>query len=159
MKILVCTDGSEHCDKALEEASELAVNLKSAVSVTVIHIYKRKYTDSAWSVSNEEAQETKSPAEVEEMREHLRALDEQELLERKKVLEKAAEVFKQKNLEVQTRLEEGHPAKSICEVASGEGFDLVVVGSRGRGGLWDVFLGSVSNAVVQNCATNVLVVK
>ena len=158
MKILVCTDGSEHCDKALEEASALAANLKSDVSVTVIHVYKRKYTDSAWSV-NEEDRETKNQADVEEMREHLRALDEQELVERKNVLEKAAEVFKQKNLEVHTLLKEGHPAKRICEVASTENFNLVVVGSRGRGGLWGVFLGSVSNAVVQNCETNVLVVK
>lgn len=56
-------------------------------------------------------------------------------------------------------LKEGRPAKTICEVASKENFDLVVIGSRGRGDGWGILLESVSNAVVQNCEKKVLVVK
>lgn len=56
-------------------------------------------------------------------------------------------------------LKEGHPAKTICEAATKGNFDLVVIGSRGRGDGWGIMLGSVSNAVVQNCEKKVLVVK
>ncbi len=156
MKILVCTDGSKHSEKMIEEASEIAEDMKKVDAVTIIHTYKRKYSDTAWSLS---AYNTWSEAEVELMRKQMEKLDEQENKERKKVLEAAAEVFKKKNIEVNTILKEGHPAKTICEVASAEGFDLIIIGSKGRGGLLGVFLGSVSNAVVQNCETNVLVVK
>lgn len=159
MKILVCTDGSKHSEKVIEEACRVAGNMKIVDDITVIHTYKRKYTNAAWTVSKSEP-EDKTAEEVEEMRKHLRELDEKEFAERKKVLEVAAEFFKKNTTaEVHTLLKEGHPARTICEAALSGGFDLVVVGSRGRSGLWGVFLGSVSNAVVQNCEKNVLVVK
>ena len=154
MKILVCTDGSGHSEKVVEEASIIIKDMKNVDVVTIIHTYKRKYADSAWHLARGDG-----GFDAEEMKKQMRELDKQEIIERTKVLEAAAEVFKKKNIEVNTMLKEGHPAKTICEVASTEGFDLIVIGNRGRGGLWGVFLGSVSNAVVQNCKTKVLVVK
>jgi nucleotide-binding universal stress UspA family protein len=38
-------------------------------------------------------------------------------------------------------------------------FDLVVIGSRGMGGIKEAFLGSVSNAIVHKSHVSVLVVK
>lgn len=57
---------------------------------------------------------------------------------------------------VDRRLAEGDPAEEI--VATAEGADLVVIGSRGRGSLRAMFLGSVSNAVVAHapCPTAVV---
>lgn len=76
---------------------------------------------------------------------------------------KSAEVGKiieGKNIKARTVLKEGYPADTIVSVAHEEGFDMIVIGSRGLSGLKKLFLGSVSNAIiqeVQNCS--VLVVK
>ena len=53
----------------------------------------------------------------------------------------------------------GHPAEVIVEVASHHGYDLIVTGHRGLGGLSRLVLGSVSAQVVHHCPTSVLIVK
>jgi nucleotide-binding universal stress UspA family protein len=58
---------------------------------------------------------------------------------------------------VERQLVEGDPAESILEQA--EGADLVVVGSRGHGGIKTALLGSVSNHVIQHAACPVVVVR
>ncbi len=50
-------------------------------------------------------------------------------------------------------------ALKITRFASEEGIDMIVMGSRGHTGLKKLLLGSVSNAVVQEASTNVLIVK
>ncbi len=157
MKILVCIDGSKHSEKVIQEASKIAEAMEALnkdVAVTVIHVYKRRYTKSAWYLSKSE--ETSA---ARELIKQMEMLDDLENIERARVLEEVAAVFKKKNIEVDTMLREGHPAEKICEAASAEGFDLIVIGSRGRGARRELFLGSVSNDVVQNAKTNVFVVK
>lgn len=53
----------------------------------------------------------------------------------------------------------GEPKSDISDFAKQNKFDLVVVGSRGLGGLKEAFLGSVSNAIVHKSHVPVLVVK
>ena len=53
-------------------------------------------------------------------------------------------------------LVEGHPAKSVIEAASPA--DLVVVGSRGRGGFRALLLGSVSRLVLEHAPCSVVVI-
>src|SRR4029453_13250053 len=50
---------------------------------------------------------------------------------------------------VEAQLPEGPPALAILRVAQEEGFDLIVMGSRGQGQLAGLLLGSVSSAVAQ----------
>lgn len=69
------------------------------------------------------------------------------------------EIAKARGLIAKTVLVKAHPAKAILDVAKSEGADLIVVGSRGLGGVKGLFLGSVSNAVVQNSKVPVMVVK
>ena len=59
--------------------------------------------------------------------------------------------------EVEKRLVEGDSAETL--VAEAEGADLVVVGSRGRGGLTSALLGSVSGHVLHHAGCPVVVVK
>jgi len=53
----------------------------------------------------------------------------------------------------------GNPATEICNHASKEHFDLIVLGSHGRTGFKKLLLGSVAETVIKNSTTNVLVVK
>jgi nucleotide-binding universal stress UspA family protein len=69
------------------------------------------------------------------------------------------EIAKARGLTAKTMLVKGRPAEAILDAARTEGADLIVVGSRGLGGVKGLFLGSVSNAVVQNSKVPVMVVK
>ena len=51
------------------------------------------------------------------------------------------------------------PSRALVNMAKREGFDLVVVGSRGLGSTASFFLGSVSRQVVTRSSCDVLVVK
>jgi len=59
---------------------------------------------------------------------------------------------------VELHLVEGPAATAILRVAAEEGYDLIVLGSRGRGQVAGVLLGSVSGAVAQRAQIPVLIV-
>lgn len=52
----------------------------------------------------------------------------------------------------------GDPGRVICDIAKSWEADLIVVGNRGRSGLSEFLLGSVSNYVMHHAASSVLVV-
>ncbi|MBC7131006.1 universal stress protein, partial [Candidatus Bathyarchaeota archaeon] len=52
-----------------------------------------------------------------------------------------------------------NPARALKDIAKKEGFDLIVVGSRGLGSAASLLLGSVSRQVVVGAECDVLVVK
>jgi nucleotide-binding universal stress UspA family protein len=54
---------------------------------------------------------------------------------------------------------DGDPGQSIVDAATSEQVDLVVVGSHGRGAVGRFFIGSVSEFVVRNARSPVLVVR
>jgi nucleotide-binding universal stress UspA family protein len=53
----------------------------------------------------------------------------------------------------------GAPAETIADLAMDEGFDLVVVGNKGRGAVSRVLLGSVADRLTHICKRPVLVVR
>jgi nucleotide-binding universal stress UspA family protein len=61
------------------------------------------------------------------------------------------------DVDVERRLVEGDAAEAL--VSEGDGADLVVVGSRGHGGIKTALLGSVSNHVIQHAPCPVVVVR
>lgn len=145
MKILVCTDGSEHSMKAVKKAKEIAEIHRAEVAI--IHVYPIDLSISSGSIHYtphieyyEAVRKVKNEAG-------------------NKILQEAAEVFAGSDIKVNTILEEGHPARTIIEKATAGGYDLIVLGSRGIGGIKKFILGSVSNAVTQEAKTNVLLVK
>lgn len=54
---------------------------------------------------------------------------------------------------------EGHPASMICAYAEEHNADLIVIGSRGRGDLAALVLGSTSHGVIHATPCDVLVVR
>jgi len=58
-----------------------------------------------------------------------------------------------------TFVAEGRAARATLAFAEETGSDLIVLGSRGRSGLTELFLGSVSHYVVQHARVPVLVMK
>jgi nucleotide-binding universal stress UspA family protein len=60
---------------------------------------------------------------------------------------------------VEAYVDRGAPGPALCERAKAFSADVVVVGSRGRGAIRRVLLGSVSSYVVHNAPCPVLVVR
>ena len=56
-------------------------------------------------------------------------------------------------------LASGDPAKAVCEQARSKAAGLIVMGSRGRGKLGSLLLGSVSHNVLKGCECPCLIVK
>ena len=61
-------------------------------------------------------------------------------------------------LAYRTVIADGRPASEIARVADEEGADVVMVGRRGRGGVAELLLGSVSHEVAQHCKRPVLLI-
>ena len=57
------------------------------------------------------------------------------------------------------KLAEGRPADKIVEAAKEGSFNLIVIGSRGLGGIKEFFLGRASDRVVDEAPCPVLIVK
>ncbi len=141
MKILVCTDGSEESKKTLEKSIAIAKGC-NVDEVAIIHVDDEKLDFSAMPVG-----EGHVPTEHE--MERLRKTQEEHKNERKKILQDALTLFEERNLHARTIFKEGHPSHTIVETAREEGFDMIIIGSRGLSGFKKVLLGSVSSAVVQ----------
>jgi nucleotide-binding universal stress UspA family protein len=149
LKLLVCVDGSPQSMKAVVKAVEIASGCQIN-EVTLISVYD-KYPFPLI--------EDGSKYRVEEEMKKYNLLNEQMINHHKKYLEHAAMRFREKGIEPDLILKEGHPAHSIAEAAKEGGFDMIIMGSRGRGNLKSLLLGSVSNAVIQQTHASVLVVK
>jgi nucleotide-binding universal stress UspA family protein len=138
-KILMATDGSEHSQKTVIETIKLAKAFEA--EVTVIYVIEGNpqigYDLFAAYRSTEDKIEGAG----------------------QKILDKAAQAYRDQGINVATKIEKGHPVNIICEVAEKEKFDLVVLGSRGLGGFKEMLLGSVSNAVAHCIKRNILIVK
>jgi len=62
-------------------------------------------------------------------------------------------------LTTETLILEGRPSSTIVEQAEKNQADLIVMGSRGIGGISGWILGSTSRRVVESCMKPVLIIK
>ncbi len=143
-KILVATDGSEHAKHALNYAVESADKWGAELLILTVvpPISPLVYSSEFNSMYIPELEETL-------IKSHQR------------ILRESAEIVKDKHLDmkVETLLEEGRPSNVIVETAREENVDLIVLGSRGLGGITGSLLGSTSQAVVHECTKPILIVK
>lgn len=135
--ILVAVDGSDHAFDAVRVAARLATALSAKLTLmTAYH----------------------APSDALGEPNYSRALGDA-LGEAQKVLEDARRVtLNAGGPEPQVEWLAGDPASAIVEAAQAGGYDLVVVGTLGRGRLGTALMGSVSAAVAAQAGRPVLVV-
>jgi nucleotide-binding universal stress UspA family protein len=146
-KILVATDGSRAAILAAQSAAQLANETYSELHI--IYVCPRSVPLQPGHFLGPEVAEH-------------RLQREQELLERKaqRILDIQVEEIEATGGSVaQTHLGVGKPAEEIVALGEELGADLIVVGSRGRGGLRRALIGSVSDSVVRYAHCPVLVVR
>ena len=143
MKILACTDGSEHSRKVLQQAALIAKCTNGGVTVINVEDFIPHLANN-WPYHSEE---------------YVKEIEEKNKENAARVIADAEKFFEEQNIQIKTLIKKGHPSETITKVASEGRFDMVVIGSRGLGGLKKLLLGSVSNAVAQGIETNVLIVK
>ncbi len=145
-KILLATDGSREATLAAQSAAQLARETYSELHI--VHVRPRSVPHPGHFLGPEVAEQR-----------HQR---EQELLERnaQRILDvQVKEIEAAGGSVAQTHLGIGKPAEEIVALGEELGAGLIVVGSRGRGGLRRALIGSVSDSVVRHAHCPVLVVR
>jgi len=141
-KILLATDGSDYSLQSLKKIIPMAKTLQAKLTILSV------------------AEEIPFIRGTEGMsKEELDALVSSINRETELGLEKARQLFKSAGITVETMMRAGKPAEVICEEAERGNFDLIILGDTGRGGLKELFLGSVSNKVVHQAKVDVMIVK
>ncbi|MFF2911999.1 universal stress protein [Paenibacillus sp. NPDC057934] len=140
-KILLAYDGSKASNQALERAIELA-KVTPGSSLHVVHAFDfpRFFIGEALAPL---------PASVNKEYYDLAVQTTEEVKGR----------LEAEELNAQVELLQGAPAEVILNYAKENGVDVIVIGSRGLGGIREFVLGSVSHNVVQSARIPVLVVK
>ncbi len=136
-KILVPLDGSKGSERALIEATKLA----KQCDAKIVGLYVVPF----------------SPLSYRE----IKVVKETMFVEAKKNLAKAQANAEKKGVTLQQKILEGNPGALISNFANQNKnkIDLVVIGSRGIGGLKEAFLGSISNYVMHKSKVPVMIVK
>ena len=70
-----------------------------------------------------------------------------------------AKLSPEARVRVVRRIEHGEPSRVIRQAATSSGFDLVVVGTRGRGRLFEFFVGSVAKEILAELPCDALFVR
>ncbi len=169
--ILVATDGSAKAREAVTMAAKLGKTL--AGKLTVLHVIMHglraeeasRLAEEEYLVRRVSAMTLPALQPVPESMVNLFRASHGDIGEMVSILgdrivEEAAESARSIGADsVDARVEPGDYAETILAVADEVDADLIVVGSRGLGGLRGLLVGSVSQKVVQHADCSVLVVR
>src|SRR5215208_839051 len=137
-KVLLATDGSTDAELALTTAVDRANTTDSELHVVTV-------------APGYPAYDVRDPVVVEQLRQRA-----QEILEEQtRRIEQSGGRVTEKYLKVAER----HRAQEIVEVAEEIEAGLIVIGSRGLGGMRRALMGSVSDSVVRHAHCPVMVVR
>jgi nucleotide-binding universal stress UspA family protein len=150
-KILVATDGSEPSNRALDYALEIANKWKAELRILVV---VQKVMLPIFPSEGLGSTPIAAYRDLGQYEDKMRAIYQNVLNE---AVKKAKEKYPK--LKVVEMLEEGRPSAKIVSVAEKDGVDLIVMGSRGIGGITGWILGSTSRRVAESCTKPILIVK
>ena len=135
-KILVPLDGSRNSSVGLDKAIYIARQCGATITgIHVVSIYPQHLGDLV------------TPLKAKLLQDAV------------KFMEKAKVVCAQNGVVFHHKILYGEAKLEIIDFAKQNKFDLIVMGSRGLGGMKEALLGSVSNAIVHKSHVPVLVVK
>ena len=148
--VLLAIDGSTEASLATEAAVEIAIKTRSELHLVYVRsdpllttLYEGEYPRGVQDLDHEFDEELESAGRAA-----------QEVLD--------AAVRKVDSLGgavAQAHLMEGRAPQEIVSLAEDSGIGLIVMGSRGRGGVSRTLMGSVSDSVVRHAHCPVLVVR
>jgi nucleotide-binding universal stress UspA family protein len=145
-KMLVATDGSDEASLALATAADLAKSTNSELHIAYVFptAVQRPFPNPI----------TSRPADV------LEHELEEAMGQAQSFLDREVEQVKGEGVEVaDTHLVRGQPDRELVHISEEIGAGLIVMGSRGLGGLRRALMGSVSDSVVRHAHCPVLVVR
>jgi nucleotide-binding universal stress UspA family protein len=138
-RIVVGVDGSDHAEAALKWAIRMARGMGSQVTA-VYAVYVPMYFPEPYGV----------PVQFDEQwREEIKADFEN----------KWCRPLKASGLRYHTVMRDGRPASVIEDVADEENADIIVVARRGRSGVAELLLGSVSHELATHSKRPVLLIE
>ncbi len=144
--ILLPTDGSEEAELALRTAADLAKSTSSELHVTYVFP-----TEVEMPYPNPI---TSRPADV------LQRELEQAMQQAQSFLDQQAERIESEGVSVvETHLRRGRPDRELVQRSDELGTGLIVMGSRGLGGVRRALMGSVSDYVVRHAHCPVMIVR
>jgi nucleotide-binding universal stress UspA family protein len=139
-KILVPVDGSDNSFRALEHAIFLSIKIQES-QITVLYIIEDLPTVYIYS-----------PKTIEKLHADYKS-------ESAKILERCKELASKSGINIHTVLLEGDPASKIIAYSEMEGFDIIMMGSRGMGKFKEMIVGSISNKVIHHAKCSVMLVR
>ena len=135
-KILVPLDGSKNSIRGLDNAISIARACQASImGVYILPVYPKNFIDAITPYFFHPEREAK------------------------KFMADAKKRCAQKGILFKSKIIWGSPTSEIQEMANSKKYDLIVVGARGMGSIKEIFLGSVSNAIVHKSKIPVMVVK
>ncbi|HEY8840180.1 MAG TPA: universal stress protein [Candidatus Dormibacteraeota bacterium] len=140
-RIVVGVDGSEHSEAAIKWAVRMAKGMGSEV-VAVFVVAPPVYFDGGFL----------APVVPPQFDEEWRASIKNQLEE------VWCKSLRDAGVRYRAIMEDGRPASVIAQVAESVSADVIVIGRRGRGGVAEIVLGSVSHELVLHSKRPVLVV-
>ena len=141
MKILLPTDGSKNALRAVKYAVRLSKLTKEPVAVTLISVHDDAALRHAQRFVGKKAVD-----------EYLRDLCETDMIEARRVLDKAG-------VKHDMIIRTGHVASEIAKAGADGKYEMIVLGSKGRSALKNLLLGSIATQVAELSAIPVLLVR
>ena len=145
-KILVPLDGSELAESILPNVEELARHFGS--TIILLQVLELPHLVGLPKGDVYDALPQMTPAEVS-----------QYLSETRRYLDRVANRLQEKGIDSRGLVEYGPVVVTIMRVARQEDIGLIAMASHGRGGLADVYYGSVAAGVLQRIDRPLLIVR
>ena len=150
-KILIAYDGSAQSKHALDHAAEMADSCKG--QLVILTVVPREGLP-VFPTDGMSPEPVLTNQDWEEYQEKMKA-------NYQKSQEDALKDVKEHypKLKVDAIILDGRPSSTIVEQAEKNQADLIVMGSRGLGGITGWILGSTSRRVVESCTKPILIIK
>ena len=149
-KILIATDGSEHTEKAITHAIELAKI--TGAQLHAVYVISLVSPPGTLEIKSDPESYRTMDASIDGLKRILRH-------EGEEAIKYISQQAKRDGVDVRKWIMEGQPAKEILKLAEEESIDLIVMGTLGRSGIEKFLLGSVADKVIRGSKIPVLVVR